>query len=141
MLKRYFESRPYILRIIVPLTLLLFLSGGSLYYWKGTSVRLTADGKTRRIFTTAHTLKEFLGEQHIALEPGDFTTPTLDTPIGHNTAAKITRVTIKIVRYISPGRAVVTWQTRNRDNLRRVLVQKGYATILQRKIQITRHDG
>src|ERR1700694_3691025 len=96
MLKRYFDSRPHILRIILPLTALLFLSGGSLYYWKSTSVRLTADGKTRRIFTKAHTLKEFLDEQQIALGPSDFTTPPLETPMGHNTAAKITRVTTEI---------------------------------------------
>jgi uncharacterized protein YabE (DUF348 family) len=141
MLKRYFESRPHVIRIIIPLTVLLFLSGGSLYYWKSSSVRLTDNGKTRRIFTKAHTLKEFLDEEHIALGPSDFTIPPLDTPIGHNTAAKITRVTTEVLMDISTGQAVVRWQTRNRDNLRRVLVQKGYATILKRKVQITKHDG
>src|SRR5690348_4963075 len=121
MLKRYFESRPYILRMVVPLTVLLFLSGGSLYYWQSSSVRLSVDGKTRRIFTKAHTLKEFLDEEHIALGPSDFTTPPLDSPIGHNTAAKITRVTTQITVEISTGPPVVRWQIRTRDNLRRVL--------------------
>src|SRR5450755_1533161 len=96
MLKHYFESRPYILRIVLPLTVLLFLSGGSLYFWKSASVRLTADGHTRRLFTKAPNLKEFLQEQHIALGPSDFITPPPETPIGHNTAAKITRVTTEI---------------------------------------------
>jgi 3D (Asp-Asp-Asp) domain-containing protein len=141
MLKRYFESRPHILRMIAPLTILLFLSGGSLYYWKSTSVRLTADGKTRRIFTMARTLKEFLDRERISLGPSDFMVPALDTPIGHNTAAKITRVTTQILIEVSTGPAVVQWQIRTRENLRRVLVQKGYATILKQKVQITRHDG
>jgi 3D (Asp-Asp-Asp) domain-containing protein len=141
MLKRYFESKPYLFRIILPLTVLLFLSGGSLFYWKSTSVRLIADGKTRRLFTKAHTLKDFLQEQHILLGPSDFVTPPLETPIGHNTAAKITRVTTEIFVNISSGPAVVTWQTRNRANLRRVLIQKGYAENLTKKIQLTKYDG
>jgi 3D (Asp-Asp-Asp) domain-containing protein len=141
MLKRFFESRPHVFRIILPLTILLFLSGGSLYYWKSTSVRLTADGKTRRIFTNAKDLKGFLDEQHIALGPSDFMVPPLNTPVGHNTAAKITRVTTEIQVEVSSGPAVITWQTRNRDNLRRILVQKGYSTILSNRTQVTRHDG
>src|SRR5579871_3398091 len=141
MLKRYFASRPHILRIIVPLTVLLFLSGGSLYYWKATSVRLTADGQTRRIFTQAHDLKQFLEEQHIPLGPSDFTVPPLDTPIGHNTSVKLTRVTVETELQISSGTPVVKWQTRTRENLRRVLVQKGFTDIMTKKIQITRHDG
>ena len=35
----------------------------------------------------------------------------------------------------------MTWQTRTRENLRRVLVQRGYAEVIKRKIQITQHDG
>jgi 3D (Asp-Asp-Asp) domain-containing protein len=126
---------------VLLLTLLVFLSGGSFYYWKSTSIRITADGKTRRIFTKAHDLKGFLEEQHITLGPSDFITPQLDSPIGHHTAAKITRVTTDISVSVSTGPAVVTWQTRTRDNLRRVLVQKGYAPILSQKIQATKHDG
>ncbi len=140
MLKHYFVSRPYLFRIILPLTVLVFLSGGSLYYWKSASVRLTADGQTRRLFTKAHTLKEFLEEQRIALGPSDFVTPPLETPIGHNTAAKITRVTTEIFVEVSSGPAVVTWQTRNRDNLRRVLVQRGYTAVESKKVQVTKHD-
>jgi 3D (Asp-Asp-Asp) domain-containing protein len=141
MLKRYFDSRPHVIRIILPLTLLMFLSGGSLYYWKSTSVRLTADGQTRRIFTKAPDLKSFLAEQHISLGPSDFTVPPLDAPIGHNTAVKITRVTTEIEAQVSTGSPVVTWQTRTRENLRRVLVQRGYSAIVKDKIQITKHDG
>lgn len=129
------------IRIVLPLTLLMFLSGGSVYYWRSTSVRLTADGQTRRIFTKAYDLKGFLAEQRIALGPSDFTTPPLDTPIGHNTAVKLTRVTTEIQVRISSGTPVVMWQTRNRENLRRALAQKGYAAILKSKIQITKHDG
>ena len=134
------EMRRHPLWIILPLTLLLFLSGGSLFYWRSTSVRLTADGQTRRIFTHAKDLKAFMQEQHIALGPSDFATPPLETPIGHNTAVKITRVTITTHVELSTGPAVVTWQTRTRENLRRVLVQRGYAEITKRKIQVTQHD-
>jgi len=129
------------LRIILPLALLLFLSGGSLYYWRSNSVRLTADGRTRRLFTQAHTLHEFIDEQHIPLGPGDFTTPPLDTLIGHNTAVKITRVTVEIRTETATDTPVVRWQTRTRQNLRRVLVQRGYADARHRKIQLTKHDG
>src|SRR5258708_3187785 len=118
MLKHYFESRPYVLRIIIPLTLLLFLSGSSLYYWKANSVMLTADGQTRRIFTSAPNIQEFLAKERIALGPSDFTVPPLETPIGHNTAVKLTRVTMETLVQISSGAPVVTWQTRNRENLR-----------------------
>jgi len=88
------DFRRHPIRIVAPLTLLLFLSGGSLYYWRSSSVRLTADGQTRRIFTDAHDIAGFLKEQKIVLGPRDFTTPDLKTPIGHKTAVKITRVTV-----------------------------------------------
>jgi len=141
MLKRYFDSKPHIFRIILPLTILLFLSGGSLYYWKSTSVMLTADGHTRRIFTSAHDIKEFLAKENIPLSPSDFTTPPTETPIGHNTAVKLTRVTMETIVQISSGTPVITWQTRNRENLRSARAQKGYTAITKRKIQVTRHDG
>jgi 3D (Asp-Asp-Asp) domain-containing protein len=127
--------------IIVPLTLLLFLSGGSVYYWRSTSVRLTADGQTRRIFTKAHDVAGFLKEQKIPLGSRDFTTPGLDAPIGHKTAVKITRVTVNIEVEDSTSAPVTTWQTRNRQNLRRVLVQRGHTTTVTKKIKITKHDG
>lgn len=129
------------LRIVFPLTLLLFLSAGSLYYWRSSSVRLTADGQTRRIFTQAATLKEFLDEQSIALGPSDFVMPSLETPIGHNTAVKVTRVTTQVSLQVSTGTPVVSWQNQTRENLRLVLVQKGYRPVVRQKIQITRHDG
>ena len=135
------DWRRHPLRIILPLTLILFLSGGSLYYWRSTSVRLTADGKTRRIFTDAKDIRGFLKEQHILLGPSDFTTPPLETPIGHKTAVKITRVTVEISKEISVGKRVINWQTRTRQNLRRVLVQRGNAAVLTKKIQVTKYDG
>jgi len=128
-------------RFAIWLSILVFLSAGSVFYWRANSVRLTADGKTRRIFTKAHTLKEFLDQEHFTLGPSDFTTPGLDTPIASNTAAKITRVTHEILVEVSTSAAKVSWQTRNRQNLRRVLVQKGSALIETRKIQVTKHDG
>ena len=128
MLKRYLDSKPHIFRIILPLTILLFLSGGSLVYWKSSSVLLTADGHTRRVFTSAHTIKEFLEKERITMNPSDFTVPPLDSPIGHNTAVKLTRVTMETVIQISSGTPVITWQTRNRENLRSARAQKGYKT-------------
>jgi 3D (Asp-Asp-Asp) domain-containing protein len=135
------DLRRHPLRIVAPLTLLLFLSGGSLYYWRSTSVRLTADGQTRRIFTKAHDVAEFLKEQNITLGPKDFTAPDLGTPIGHKTAVKITRVTIETEVQISTSAPVTTWQNRTRENLRRVLVQRGYSASLTKKFEIVRHDG
>ena len=135
------DFRRHPLRIILPLTLLLFLSGGSVYYWRSTSVRLSADGQTRRIFTDAHDIAGFLKEQKIVLSPLDFTTPGLDAPIGHKTAVKITRVTIDTEVEVSTSAPVTTWQTRTRQNLRRVLVQRGYAARRTKKTRITRHDG
>ena len=129
------------IRIVLPLTLLVFLSGGSVYYWRSSSVRLTADGQTRRVFTKALDIKSFLQEQHIVLNPADFTVPPLDAPIGHNTALEITRVTTEVNVVISSSPAVVRWQTQTRENLRRVLAQKGYSTITQSKVQITKHNG
>src|ERR1700690_695790 len=101
MLKTYFASRPHLFRIVLPLAVLLFLSGGSLYCWNSASVRLTADGRTRRVFTKAHDLREFIQEQHFYMGPSDFITPPPETPIGHNTAAKITRVTTETFIEIS----------------------------------------
>lgn len=133
------RHRPH--RIILPLTLLLFLSGGSLYYWRANSVRLTSDGQTRRIFTQAHDVNSFLEEQNLALGPHDQVTPASDTPLGPKTAVKITRVTIQTAVEISTGTPVVTWQTRTRQNLRRALAQKGYSMVHQKHVRITRHDG
>jgi len=135
------DWRRHPLRIILPLTLLFFLSGGSVYYWRSTSVRLTADGQTRRLFTDAHDVAGFLKEQKIVLSPLDFTTPGLDAPIGHKTAVKITRVTVDTVIVVSTASPVTTWQTRTRQNLRRVLVVRGNADTLTKTIKITKHDG
>jgi len=135
------EFRRHPIRIILPLALLLFLSGGSLYYWRSTSVRLTADGQTRRIFTKARDVKGFLAEQHLVMGSSDFTVPPPEAPIGHQTAVKITRVTIESYVEISTAAPVVSWQKRTRENLRRALAQKGYAVAVKRKIQVTKHDG
>jgi 3D (Asp-Asp-Asp) domain-containing protein len=135
------DWRRHPLRIILPLTLLLFLSGGSVYYWRSNSVRLTADGQTRRIFTKAHDIAGFLQEQKMALGPHDFTTPDLGTPIGHKTAVKITRVTIETDIQVSTSPPVTTWQNRTRENLRRVLIQRGYSAFVTKKYEIVHHDG
>ncbi len=127
--------------ITLALTALVFLSAGSVYYWHAKSVRLTYDGQTRRIFTQSPTLKEFLEESRITLGPHDFITPPLDTPIKHNTAAKITRVEHEDLVDISTVPATITWQVRTRQNLRRVLVQKGVADVITQRTQIIRHDG
>jgi 3D (Asp-Asp-Asp) domain-containing protein len=133
--------RNHPLRIVLPLTLLLFLSGGSLYYWRSTSVRLTSDGQTRRIFTKAHDLKGFLTEQHIKFGPNDLIAPALESPIGHNTAVKITRVTIATEVQVSTSAPVVKWQNRTRENLRRVMAQRGYSEVLHKQIRVIKHDG
>jgi 3D (Asp-Asp-Asp) domain-containing protein len=135
------DWRRHPLRIILPLTLLFFLSGGSVYYWHSNSVRLTADGKTRRIFTDARDVQAFLQEQKIVLGPKDFTTPDIQAPIGHKTAVKITRVTMDTEVQVSTSPPVTTWQNRTRDNLRRVLILHGYSTIVANKYDIVRHDG
>src|ERR1051325_11790261 len=103
-------------RVMIPLTILVFLSAGSLYYWRSNSIRLTMDGHTRRIFTKAHTLREFFDEQHISLGPMDFATPPPDTPIGSKTAAKITRVTVETRTDTYTETPKVTWQNRTREN-------------------------
>ncbi len=127
--------------IVGALATLLFLSAGSLYYWRANSVRLTADGKTRRIFTKAHTLREFLEEERIPLGPDDFTIPSLETRIDSKTAAKVTRVERRQVVEISTGTPIVRWQVRNRQNLRRVLVQRGYAPVEKSQIEVIAYDG
>jgi 3D (Asp-Asp-Asp) domain-containing protein len=133
--------RQHPLRLVYALAFLLFLAFGSVKWWRSGSVLFTADGQTRRIFTKARTIKEFLGEQHIVLGPKDFTTPALDSAIGHKTAVKLTRVTVDTSVEVSSRTPVVTWQIRTRENLRRVLVQKGYAAFSRKRIQLTRYDG
>jgi len=134
------RSSRYI-RIILPLTVLLFLAGGSLFYWRSSSVLLTADGRTRRIFTKASDIRHFIDEQHLAMGPNDFTTPPPDSLIVHNTAVKITRVTTDLIEEISKDPPIITWQNRNRQNLRDAMAQRGYAIAIKRKIQITKHDN
>jgi len=129
------------IRVICLLGCLVFLAFGSVKYWRSGSVLFTADGRTRRIFTKAHTLKEFLAQQHIVLGPSDFTTPALDSVIGHKTAVKLTRVTVQTWVKVSTRTPVVTWQIRTRENLRRVLVQRGYTQAIKDKIQATKYDG
>lgn len=127
--------------VALALTAFVFLSFGSLYYWRANSVRLTYDGQTRRIFTKAPTLKEFLSEQQIALDTDDFITPELDTPILYNTAAKITRVVREEVVEISTGTPKITWQTQTRQNLRRIHAQRGMAEVTTKYLQIVKYDG
>lgn len=104
-------------------------------------MRLTADGRTRRIFTKAQDVKGFLAEQRVFVGPEDLVIPPPETLLHAKTAVTITRVTFQTEISISTGTQVVTWQTRTRQNLRRVLVQKGYAAVTTSTWRITLHDG
>jgi 3D (Asp-Asp-Asp) domain-containing protein len=134
-------SRTKIFRIILPLTLLVFLSAGSLYYWRAPSVLFTSEGKTRRIFSKAKTIRDLLAEQHLKLGPDDFTTPPVSTPLSKNLAIKLTRVTIRFSTVTTQDPAVITWQNRTRENLRLALAQRGTRIEYIQKIRTVFYDG
>lgn len=127
--------------LILGMTLLVFLSGGSIFYWRAPSVLVTYDKKTRRIFTGAKTIAELLKRENISLGPDDFTTPPLTTPLTRNMAIKVTRVTIQMPTLSKKNPPVITWSDRTRQNLRRVLVQRGHQTERLQKVRIVFYDG
>ncbi len=128
-------------RIVLPLTVLLFFSAGSLFFWRAPSVLVTYDGKTRRIFSKAVTVGDLLATENISLGPDDFVTPSSSTILARSMPIKITRVTFREEMVTKPLKPAITWQNRTRQNLRRVLAQKGTRTEVRQKIQTIYHDG
>ncbi len=86
-------------------------------------------------------MQEFLDAEKIVLGPEDLLTPPPETFIDSKTAAKITRVVHETIVEVSTGTPTIKWQVQNRQNLRRVRVQRGHSTISTTTNHITRHDG
>lgn len=127
--------------LMLGLALFSFLSVGSLYWWRTPSVLLTVDGVTRRIHARRGAVADLLKEQQIALAPDDFTTPSLTTPLSRHTPVKITRVKKRLLKKRVKRPPLIRWQTRTRANLRRVLVQRGFAVERIQTWQATFYDG
>jgi 3D (Asp-Asp-Asp) domain-containing protein len=136
----YLRHHP--LRLVLPLSCLVFLSFGTARWWRAGSVWFTIDGQTRRIFPkTMGTVQEFLTEEQIVLGPKDFTTPAPTTLLTRNMAVKVTRVIERTVNVTGQTDPIVRWSQRTRNNLRRVLVEKGYSVEQVQTYRITLYDG
>ncbi len=100
-----------------------------------------ADGVVRRYPLEGTTVGALLAFEHIALGKLDEVTPPPATPLTRNLAIKVTRVRQVTITVSTKENPVVSWATRTRENLRRVLAQRGMATDVTQTVLVTYHDG
>lgn len=127
--------------IATGLVAILFFSAGSLYLFRHESYELTVDGQTRTLEAKSRTIQELLNEARVVLGPDDFVSPGLETRLKGSMHVKVTRVTKRLLSVEEKLPPTIHWSNRTRQNLRRVLVQKGTAPMIMRQVRVTLHDG
>lgn len=127
--------------IVTGLTVIMFSSAGSLFYFRSPNVLLTVGGISRHVRPKASTVGQLLQEEKVVLAAEDFVSPPLETTLRRNMAVKVTRVVNRIETSEVTLPPQVRWSQRTRQNLRRVLVQKGFVPKTIRKSKVTWHDG
>lgn len=136
------EEHPHRRRVMaIGLTLIVFSSAGSLVFFRTPRVLLTVDGKLQMLHPKAKTVGELLKEASVKLGPEDFVTPTAETALKRNLPIKVTRVLSRVETVEEPLPPRVRWSQRTRQNLRRVLVQRGETPIRVKKVRVKLHDG
>ncbi len=135
----YLRRHPY--RLVLPLCLLLFLSFGTVHWFRGSVVLIVA-GQSHHVYSRKlNTVADLLIQERITLRPLDFCTPPQATFLTRNMVVKVTRVDNQEVTQTVETAPVVQWSHRTRTNLRRVLVEKGHSTEHLQKFRITLYDG
>jgi 3D (Asp-Asp-Asp) domain-containing protein len=122
-------------------TLLVFITSGSLFWWRSAGVQMTVDGKNKRLAARHMTVGDLLKQEQIALGPDDFVTPVSTTTLTRSMPVKVTRVSRRIIEEVHETNPAIRWQLNTRTNLRRVLARKGYAKQRHETYRITTYDG
>ena len=99
------------------------------------------DGQTRSVRSKAPTVRDFLAEQQIQLGPLDLVNPEGATPLSRDLSVQVTRVTTREEKVVVDVPASIAWQVKTRQNLRRVLVQKGILNQRRQTVHVILHDG
>jgi len=138
----HYPTREHRTRVLVLAFLLISLVSGAGYYWSRTpTVLLTLDRQTRSIRSNAKTVRDFLIEQHIALNAADIVTPDLTTALTRDLSIRVTRITVHNEKVTLDIPLSIAWQVRTRQNLRRILVQKGLQNQRKQTVRVTLADG
>jgi 3D (Asp-Asp-Asp) domain-containing protein len=121
---------------------LVFLSAGSILWWRSATVVLVADGKSQRLSPgEAKSVADLLTNQSITLLGNDFVTPSTSSALSRNLVVKVTRVTHRdevVTKTLEP---VVKGHLRTRSNLRPIWARRGFVTDVSERIRIYSYDG
>ena len=117
-------------------------AGMHIYVERSIPVTVQVDGRTVRTRTHRQRVGEVLADLGIVLTGQDYTTPTLDAPLGKDTAIRVVRVSERFLIEQEPIPFETVWQADpdlEIDHQR--LLQEGMRGILERRIRVRYEDG
>lgn len=122
--------------------LVLVLVGAGGYFWSlKPTVILVMDGKTQIVRSKAPTVRDFLIEQHIPLAPLDLVNPEGSTPLSRDLSIRVTRVTTQEEKVVVDVPMSIAWKIRTSQNLRRVMIQRGFLNQRRQTVHVIFHDN
>jgi uncharacterized protein YabE (DUF348 family) len=118
------------------------LAGLDVYVTRSIPVTVQVDGRVLRARTHRERVSDVLADLGVVLTGQDYTTPTLDAPLGEDGSIRVVRVTERFVSVQEPIPFSVAWQP-DPDleiDYDRVL-QDGARGILEKRIRVRYEDG
>jgi uncharacterized protein YabE (DUF348 family) len=120
-----------------------FMSPGlHVYVDRSIPVAVQVDGRTLRTRTHREYVGEVLADLGVVLTGQDYTTPTLETPLGEDTTIRVVRVSERFLVEQEPIPFETVWQPDpdlEIDHQR--IMQEGARGILERRIRVRYEDG
>jgi uncharacterized protein YabE (DUF348 family) len=116
--------------------------GKHVYVDRSVPVTVEVDGRTLRARTHRERVSDVLSDLGVVLTGQDYTTPTLDAPLGEDATIRVVRVSERFLTAQEPIPFEVAWQP-DPDleiDLQRVM-QEGARGILEKRIRVRYEDG
>jgi uncharacterized protein YabE (DUF348 family) len=118
------------------------VTGLDIYVERSVPVAVQVDGRTLRARTHRQRVSDVLADLGVVLTGQDYTTPTLDAPLGEDAVIRVVRVTERFLTVQEPIPFDTAWQP-DPDleiDYQRVM-QEGARGILEKRIRVRYEDG
>jgi len=127
---------------MLALALLFVVAGGGIYWLRNPTIFLIMGGKSRRVVVRdLKTVGDMLRKEQIPLYKEDIVAPPQVTPLQRGMAIKVTRVTHRSEDVVKHVPLRIASALRTRQNLRRVLVERGSSADRVETIDHRLYDG
>ncbi|MDY7077696.1 MAG: ubiquitin-like domain-containing protein [Chloroflexota bacterium] len=117
-------------------------AGLHVYVDRSVPVVVQVDGQTLRARTHRERVSDVLADLGVVLTGQDYTTPTLDVPLGEDTTIRVVRVSEQFLTEQNPIPFDIAWQPDpdlEIDNER--VLQEGARGVFERRIRVRYEDG